>query len=415
MSSERVVEVVILVSFFAACAERVGGPTFELNVSPLSLPGVDFACYDVAITTPDGPVVRLGDPALAYVDGDTRALCSSRFGSGAGGDISYVAPCDAEATNTVTVWFDGLYAGTPDITDIGGWRDPCPDGCSMVAECHENRDTAVTFNFTVMRDARQGFFDIAVNFEDIFCSAKLDCVDAFLHDPTTGDRGPTAVLGFACTSGQSPAGTPQETHIYLADLRIECTNPERTYHFDASAGPGQVGGQPPGVFEAAFYRGKESLAGIEKCYWNAAIGMDLKGDCWLRARGTASDHPLAGGNTPANTMYPIIEWDVQLTAAGDTVCDVHPLNGGNGVATAYTDFSSAHFECGMACGSGAIACDGRTTCAGTTPALGPVTLSQAPGLVTILFEGQRHDFPIDPTYTVDGCCADACCTTEGAP
>ena len=68
----------------------------------------------------------------------------------------------------------------------------------------ENTDVAVQFDITMARQADQGFFDVAVQFKDIFCSAKLDCQNAdgsdleLLHTPA-GARDMTVVLGFACT------------------------------------------------------------------------------------------------------------------------------------------------------------------------------------------------------------------------
>jgi hypothetical protein len=85
----------------------------------------------------------------------------------------------------------------------------------------------VTFNFTIMGQADQGFFDVAVNFDAIFCSAKVDCTydDAgndpieLLHDPATGERTQTAVIGIACSAGP---GNDVDTAILLNDIRLYC-------------------------------------------------------------------------------------------------------------------------------------------------------------------------------------------------
>lgn len=298
---------------------------------------------------------------------------------------------------------------------------------SLTAECRENADTPVVFNLTVMRNARQGFFDVAIDFEDVHCSAKLDCVDDLLHDPATGARGPTVVLGFACTSGQDADGTPQDTFLYLDDVRIECTNPIATYTFDPTEGPGQVGGQPPGIFQTAFYRGHEDLPGLDKCYWNAAFGLDLEtladpgvleGDCWLRARGTASETALVDGATPDDTIYPVIEWNVQLTRAdGTLVCGENPLGAeGSGVQTTYTDFVGAQFGCAMECSSAEISCGEQISCTGSVPSIpGQVTVGQSGDNLTLSFQGQDYAFPIDPAYTLAGCCADSCCSQGATP
>jgi len=60
-------------------------------------------------------------------------------------------------------------------------------------------------------------------------------------------------------------------------------------------------------------------------------------DCYLRAQGTGSSGPLDTLTTPLGIQYPVIDWDVQLTdAAGEMVCDQHPLGGGNGVGVRFT-------------------------------------------------------------------------------
>ncbi len=420
------------------------GPSLALSIAPLQLAGIDYACYDLRIDGPAGPVWSAGDPTRAYVDGDTDTLCSWRYGNGAGGDLAYIAPCDADdgdaeapatADNTVTLWVDGLYRdpdGDHDPTedvDIGDWQDPCPDGCTLTATCRENADTLVAFELTLLRQANQGFFDVAVNFADVFCSAKLDCQDTLLHDPATGERGPTAVLAFACTAGAAPDGAPEPTHLYLDDVRVDCAGPPATsYLINPSLGPGNLGGRAPGLFQIATYRGQESLPGYSKCYWNTALGLDVETladpgvlgpDCTLHARGTASAAPLDGGHTPADAIYPVLTWSVPLTDdTGALVCDSHPLNGTpSGVATTYTDSSGEHFDCALDCVTGSVTCPGRAVCDASPLGLDtPITLSQseggagAPSLVTLAFEGTDYTYTLPPGYAVSTCCADDCCT-----
>ena len=79
----------------------------------------------------------------------------------------------------------------------------CPDGplCGLAFmdpgplvktfPCTPNADTPVDFDVTVMRQANQGFFDVAVSFDAIFCAAKLDCCDVAGDpggDPDACDR-----------------------------------------------------------------------------------------------------------------------------------------------------------------------------------------------------------------------------------
>jgi hypothetical protein len=227
-----------------------------LEVAPLSLPGLDFACYDVRVAAGSGEtrqtVWQKGDPARtrlghdqdlppsadnpASLEADSDALCTSRYGNGEGGDLTYVGPCDSQSDtsaaagiqNEVTIWIDGLYATDGETTsELGDWRDPCgADGCSLSFDCAPNRDTLVRFDFTVMRDANQGFFDVAVNFEDIFCSAKVDCsYDAAGQDPIRllfgpdGQRGQTAVAALACTAGP---GADTGTVLHMNGVRVQC-------------------------------------------------------------------------------------------------------------------------------------------------------------------------------------------------
>ena len=124
----------------------------------------------------DPAVTRLGaDQALANgpadvlvpANADGDAVCASQYGNAAGGDIAYVGTCDASSDadgdagngvqNVVTVWFDGLY-NTGLSQDVGGWQDPCPNGCALNIDCVENRDTLAAFDFTVLRENTEGLY-----------------------------------------------------------------------------------------------------------------------------------------------------------------------------------------------------------------------------------------------------------------
>ena len=198
--------------------EPVSTTNVAIAVTPLSLSGPSEVCYDLEVKNGLGEVVwRRGNPAVD-APSDPNALCSSRYGNGAGGAIAFVGPCDAGAPNhTVTLWVDGLLQGAAALTD---WQDPCPTGCAVPAVCVENSDTPVSFELVVMRAAQQGFFDVAVNFEDIFCSAKVDCTrDAEGNEPITllfdanGQRSQTAVAAVACTRGPGAAGGGTVLHM----------------------------------------------------------------------------------------------------------------------------------------------------------------------------------------------------------
>ena len=431
----------LAVSGCGATPKDTPGSRLALTAAALDLPGVDYVCYDLQVEGPTGTVWSAGTPGVSWLDDDGDTLCSWQYGNGRGGDIAYVAPCDAddgdgdgEADNTITLWFDGLYVDPdgdhdPDEDeDIGDWQDPCRDGCRVTRTCRENADTEVKLDFTVVRAAKQGFFDVAVEFSDIFCSAKLDCQPSLLTDPETGRRGPTAVIGFACTAGHGADGQVQPTHLYLDDYRVECKGPPaHTYYIEPALGPGNLGGQDPGLFEVATYRGSEQLPGVDKCYWNTALGLDVETladegvlgpDCTVYGRGTAADHALSGGETPDDTVYPVVEWNVPLTdATGALLCESHPLNGDpKGVGTGYTKVGGERFACSLECATGEVKCDGRLVCDQTPLGLAqPVTVSQSGGgdgdsTVTIAFEGRRHGFALDAGYSLSTCCPDNCCT-----
>ena len=371
-----------------ACADSSApsGDRFALQVAPLDLPEVGFACYDLAVHNAGGGVGdvvwRRGDPARTRLGqdqgvdpreldnvanpelADQGTVCSDDFGNGAGGAITYIGPCDADGangrrTNSVTLWVDGIYA-VGGASDLGGWQDPCPSGCTLNVECLENQDSLVEFNLTVMREANQGFFDVAVNFEDIFCSAKADCTEpdgAGLLFDANGERGPTAILAFACTAGENA-----DTQLHMSELGIWCgadsASATLVSTLDPAAGPGNVyvpvSSDPDpddGVYQYAVYEGGERLGqgDLRKLYWNVAVGLDMESlantnaetpeadrFCWLRATATASD----GGLTDDNATTPFVQWSVPLNlervGVGDEatsvpsnalICGANPLNG----------------------------------------------------------------------------------------
>ena len=310
------------------------GPSVAITVAPLELPGITDASWRLTVSTAAGPVW-------------TREVSSRSYGDGAG-SLSYVGPCDADAgANTVTVELLALYEGAAGTTLVPASEYHNPGALSRTVTCLANADVAVTFDVTLARAATQGFFDVAVSFDDIFCSAKLDCEkpdgsDILLLADASGARRPTVVLGFACTADTAA----DDTVLYLDPLALSCNAGANTATVDPSQGPGNlaVGAgitqSAATLFGAAVYRGAEDLGGVGKIYWNLALGLNLgtapAQSCTLTTTGTASSGPLAGGATPAGSTYPFIAWTVPLTsAAGALTCTQHPVGGNNGVAIAY--------------------------------------------------------------------------------
>ena len=311
------------------------GPRVAINVAPLSLTEVTDARFTLTVT--NGPN---GTGTTVW----SREVTSSQYGDGAGG-LSYVGPCDPTngGINTVTVTIEDLYDG-PNPIAANSWQNPTP--VSLEAPCSPNSDTPVTFNLTVVRSANQGFFDVAVEFQDIFCSAKLDCLSEdntdlnLLHRPNGGDRDLTAVLAVACTG--SPTGS---TYLYMDDLLIDCEGQFPVFGRVRPTGQGNITPLAnPGnyLYGAAVYRGVEELA--NKAYWNVALGLDettfaANGECSLIARATASRLPFSqtdpGFAVPSGVIYPVIDWVVPLSNETGRVCGRHAVNESTLVKTTY--------------------------------------------------------------------------------
>jgi|GEM_PF-1398206 len=298
-----------------------------IHIAPLTLGSVDDATWRLTVANAGG------DPVW------TRDITADAYGDGAG-SVSYVGPCDADGSppdNTVTVELLELRAAGGAVIPESTYMIPPP--ATRTVRCVEGADVAVDFDITVARAAQQGFFDFAISFDDIFCSAKVDCVDALLHQPG-GGRGPTAVVALACTADTAA----DDTWLYLDDLQIDCTG--RSATVDPSAGPGNlVEGEgftqsaSPVLYGAQVTRGAEQL-GFGKLYWNVLLGLETgAASCQLTTAATAHAGAFADGTgTPAGSTWPYIDFDVTLTDGGGAMsCDNHGLNAaGSGVAVTYT-------------------------------------------------------------------------------
>jgi len=386
----------------------------KIDVTPLTLPGITEATYTLTVKNGLGQVVWSEGP-----------LASTRFGNGSGA-LTYIGPCDAqENPHSVELVLNSLTNSEGPMTSPEDYVNPTIDTLGVVhpiirqpITCVENSDVLVAFDLTIMRSAKQGFFDFAINFEDIFCSAKIDCSPALLHDGD-GDRGPTAVFGFACTGGD---GDP--THLYLSELELSCTGgvggSTVTTIPVSSATPGQQGPLSPGIFQWAVYQGQEFLdANFDKCFWNLAIGLDtaaLTGQtCTLSAVGTASQEPLptniAGEfQIPTTGAYPVIRWDVDVLTNG-TLCQNNGLDlVGSHVKTDYVYPDTVLAE--IAPLEGVMNCGERAGCTVETGVGAVVSAATADGFTLTLSDGSiaPGTFALPAGYTLaDSCCAPACC------
>ncbi len=318
----------------AACSGS-GGPTGELTIANkrLTLEGVGNACYGLTVKNGLGQVVW-----------QKSGLCADRYGNQTS-DITYIGTCDASAgaqTNTVELIIEGLFEDDGDPIDF---VNPAPAGSPIVqtATCIENEDTRVDFNVVVARPAGQGFVDAAVNFEDVFCSAKLDCsANNIVQDPISGQRIDSAVVAFACTGGVGA-----DTHMYWSDLEITCGTTTTVVPLDGE--PGKIWSAtnpaPAPLRQAILYRGLEELTqGLEslgKSYFSVALGVDfasVAGPCTINMRATASDGALDACTTPADAIYPVMNIGRAFIANNAFACAQHAIDQvpGADIWTSYT-------------------------------------------------------------------------------
>lgn len=386
---------------------------FEIAALALSLNPITGASYDITVRN-----ANLAPDNIVWTKSE---ITSAQYGDGRGA-ITYIGACDVTSNpHTIELVLRSISDTSEDPVATDAWVNPAPPGSPIVlaANCQENRDTPVVFNLTIMRDAQQGFFDIAVNFEDIFCSAKVDCKDALLHDGD--DRGPTAVFGFACTAGSGDDGA-EPTWLHMTDIVIECDGMPPLY-FDPAASAGSHGplGVGPVIFETAIYRGQEQLPGLDKCYWNAAFGISVghAPNCRLRAQATASHAPFGPtGTSPSNTVYPYVDFDVMLSdAGGNLICDNSGLDDDlSGVTTAYTTPTGAGFTHEWECNSGTDPVANQLACNGTFVDDIAVGVLPSPGGLRVSFGGVRSDeytLPSGAFVAADAsCCVNPCCDSS---
>ncbi len=218
---------------YAGCTDRGGGgPGLEIRVQPLQFDSVLKVCYDIAVYDGIGTLLwQAGVPNLNWDQGDPTTICSDEFGTGSGGDIQYIGDCDPTFNpNAIAITIDGIYTINGRLEDDVDWLPTCTvaDPCFQYVECLPDGNVLVEFNILVMRSANQGFFDIAVKFDDVFCSAKVDCTyDAAGTEPIMavhhdGLERQTAVVGLACTAGPDTTEEDIASVLHVNDVRIAC-------------------------------------------------------------------------------------------------------------------------------------------------------------------------------------------------
>lgn len=414
--------VAALLSVLAACGRTPApDPGVEVAIAPLGLEGVGDAIWDLRVKNGDAQVVW------------ERRITSGRYGDGAG-SLTYVGPCDADRpAHTVELWLVGAYADPVSAASAGTFASGSATNVTATAlalvnptltgplvaqtTCVPNADARVDFDVTVMRPAEQGFFDIAVSFEDVFCSAKFDCCyddngdgcapdgseDINLLFTDTGTRARTMVLGFACAA---PVSAGEQAELYLDALELDCdiNSDTTTFVADVTIDPTRQGnlcvaGQVDTcdsvntglnvdaddfLFQAASYQTYEvtqSAEAWETVSWNLALGVNPAiAGCRLRTRGTyddaanVNDH-AQGGRVRAGAIYPYIQWDVELDTCGSEPLVFAPTGP---VTTRYSEADESlafgyHFGegiaagpfCDPACQHGGACENGACDCEGT--------------------------------------------------
>jgi len=350
-STARLVSVFLFLAT-AGCTAGApdGGPTVSVDVAALSLDGVGDVVWAVEV------VNGAATPERVWA----KRITSSGFGDG-DGSAGYVGPCDASAgaaDNTVRVWVVGLYRD--DVADAGVFASGASTGITatpitfenptrggpltQVVTCRPNADQAARFDVTIMRGAQQGFFDVAVDFNDVFCSAKFDCTAGNLLFDAQGIRERTFVLGFACSAG---AGATVDTALYMDRLVLDCDGLANGFQAALSIDPaggngnlctaGDVGacaavsaasGVDPDtyLYQVAAYLGHQALASaagpVDVRFWNIALGVNTAiSSCRLRTRATGDDDAddddqLVNGVVTPGAISPYVAWDVDLASCG---------------------------------------------------------------------------------------------------
>ena len=307
-----------------------------IEVAALDLPDVTSALYTISVRNLSGQTI-----AAVTID-------SADYGSGQG-SATYITPCDAdpnEQPNQVTASLVQLFAGNTPVAAT------MPPPIVRPVTCVANQDTLVELDFTVVRNAQQGFFDIKATVDDIFCSAKLDC---------STDVGPgvatNVVIGFVCGAGD-PALV--DTHLYMTEIAVTCGAWTATFPPDAD---GYV--SPGDIIENALdpdnlittprvYRGAEAFSDLDAIYWNISFGLTNWGalnNCSVTLHATATDGSIgvgAGETAPYASAagYPVVDWNVPLTFESAVICGSHPLGDGSEVQVTFPadgqDFSAEY-------------------------------------------------------------------------
>lgn len=280
-------------TFASSCTDSpIDQPSGEVQIAiaPLDFPDIVGATFELTI-------FDSLDTVIYY----NPAVSSDEFGTPDGRTV-YVAPCSAGHSPTPGVGAPGTEVNTVrvrllEVRIAGGQRlTPSkgdaifPPAVSRDVVCTENADVRADFLLTIARRAQQGFVDVVMQVQDIFCSTKLSCEQQLMADPRSPyTPGPTLVTGFACTDGEVAA---PGTHYVGFTGELCCNGAELGDPTCTRLGIDETTGEPVwsglgvGVLDTQSYMDSEAILG--KVFHNTTWRLDpaaVEGGCIFYGEG----------------------------------------------------------------------------------------------------------------------------------
>lgn len=394
-------------ALLAACGAEaepafVGDGELGVRVAPLDL-GAEVADAIFAVTVYD---------YAGHEVWHAGAISAAAYGMENG--VHYVGPCDSQARPySVHLVLLQLIGDRGQIIPPTDYYNPTSPQAPLIRAVACGED--VTFDIDLARDEDEGFFDIGVKFDEVFCSAAVDCRDdqgqplKLLFPESGGQRAETVVFGLACASRRGA------TWLHLEDIIVECNS--GPHELNPTGEEGNAGPIGNALFQTAIYAGSQVSGDDQVCYWNAALGIRVGDDaryCRLKTRATATNMLWAGNLTPAGKIYPYVDVDVQLTDDdGQILCGHHPIAMGGGVTIAYTDgVQQQHFERSRSCGFQTVPFPRAIECDGALGGDDVVFTDEGAGRFTVQFGDDTMAAPLTlPIGTaLTSCCGNPCCS-----
>jgi len=379
-----------------------GSGHLSVEVAPLNL-GAEVGDAIFAVTVYDADGKRVW-----HVD----RISTKDYGANNG--FTYVGPCDAAGRDyRVELVLLELRDTMGNVIPPTSYHNPTSPEHPLV-ESVPCEHSAV-FDMDLALDEDEGFFDVGVKFDEVFCSAKVDCRDGqgdplkLLFPPGGSARAETAIFGLACTSSHGA------TWLYLDQLVVTCANDLAV--LNPSGPEGNSGPKGHSLYQTAVYVGSQVSDDDQVCYWNAALGIKVGDDaksCRLTTRATAARQSWPGNHTPDGVIYPYIDVAVQLTdGAGNLVCGNQPIADGGPVTIEYTDgHDTVAFDNARACGFQTVPFPRDIECDGALGGTDVVFTDRGSGLFTVKFGDDELATPMTLPLgnALQSCCGNPCCS-----